>query len=227
MTFSIAASDPESEKMGIAISTAFIAVGAICPFVSENAAVSSQSFDSGRNYGERTVNIVDEGFSVSGSASLVVEESDSSRYTQLHGVDADGDQFTHTGEDCDDWAGHDMGDKYTVAGNMLAGRETINGTADAYENADGPFEERLLNAIEGGEAAGGDKRGKISAALLVYADDPKLYHNLRVDRSDDPIGDLWSAYDLAKETEEDLATSTRDTLGEDVTDEMMGFDVKR
>lgn len=227
MTFSIAASDPESEKMGIAISTAFIAVGAICPFVSENAAVSSQSFDSGRNYGERTINIVDEGFSLSGSASLVVEESDSSPYTQLHGIDADGDQFTHTGDGCDDWAGHDRGEGYTVAGNMLAGRETIEGTAEAYEDADGSFEERLLKAIEGGEEAGGDKRGKISAALLVYADEPKLYHNLRVDRSDDPIGDLWYAYDLAKETEDDLATSTRETLGEEVTEDMMGFEVKR
>jgi hypothetical protein len=124
MTFSIAASDPESEKMGIAISTAFIAVGAICPFVSENAAVSSQSFDSGRNYGERTINVVDEGFSVSGAAGLVVEESDSSPYTQLHGIDADGDQFTHTGDDCDDWAGHDSGDGYTVEG-AISGDEQV------------------------------------------------------------------------------------------------------
>ena len=227
MTFSIAAIEPESNKTGVAIATVFPAVGAICPFVNEKVAVSTQSWDSGRSYGEDAVEMVNRDLTLPTACEALLEDHEGASYTQLHGIESGGRKFSYTGDHAVSWAGHDDGENHTVAGNMLAGEETIQATSEAFEESEGSFEERLLTALEAGEEAGGDKRGdNISAALLIHAPEPKLYHNLRVDKPGSPIADLREAYDVAKETEEDLPNDVRDDVGEDYPESLIQFDIK-
>ncbi|TKX60565.1 DUF1028 domain-containing protein, partial [Halorubrum sp. SP9] len=178
-TFSIAAQDPETGAFGVAVSTALVGVGALCPFVSENAAVATQSYVN-VSHGRNAVELADRGVSVSTACEALLADDPHDTYRQLHGVTAE-DSFRYTGADCVDWAGDSAGDDYTVAGNMLDGADVIDAVSSGYADADGGFADRLIAALEAGQAAGGDKRGKISAALLIAGPEPKLYHNLRVD----------------------------------------------
>jgi uncharacterized Ntn-hydrolase superfamily protein len=224
-TFSIAARDPEAGEFGVAVSTALVGVGALCPFVSENAAVATQSFVK-VSHGRNAVEMADRGVSVPTAAKALLEDDEHASYRQLHGVDWDGRTFAFSGEDCDGWYGHEEGENYTVAGNMLENAETIEALGRTFEESEGELAERLLAALEAAQAAGGDKRGKISAALLVHSPEPKLYHNLRVDNSDDPVGDLREAFELGRETEETLPADLEEMLGEGYPEEIADFGLK-
>lgn len=211
MTFSIAARDQETRAAGVAIASVFPAVGAVCPWVSDQGAVSSQAWDSGADYGEPIIDMLEYGLSIETAAEALISEREGGIGTQLHGVTHDGRSFAYTGEKCVEWAGHVEADDHTAAGNMLTGGAVVDRMSEAYSTADGPLAERLLTALEAGEAAGGDKRGdNLSAALLVHAPDAKLYHNLRVDDPGAPIEGLRRAYDTALESE----TSSGDDLSE-------------
>ncbi|MGM0605986.1 MAG: DUF1028 domain-containing protein [Halobacteriota archaeon] len=223
-TFSIAAREPETGKMGVAVSTALVGVGALCPFVSENAAVATQSFVK-VSHGKNAVELADRGVSVPTACEALLADDEHASYRQLHGIDANGRQFTFSGDDCVTWYGETTGENHTVAGNMLDGPDVIEAVSDGFADADGLFSDRLVSALEAGQAAGGDKRGKISAALLVHAPDSKLYHNLRVDNSDDPVSDLREAYELGRQTEAQLPEQADDMLGE-YPDEILDFGLK-
>lgn len=202
MTFSITAYDPETEKAGVAITSVFPAVGAVCPWVNEDGALSSQSWDSGADYGEPALDMLSHDLSLQTSAEALISERAGGIGTQLHGVTKNGETFTYTGEKCVEWAGHVEAENHTTAGNMLASAEVVEQASAAYETSDGLLEKRLIDALEAGEEAGGDKRGdNLSAALLVHAPEPKLCHNLRVDKPGSPIDDLRSAYETARESE--------------------------
>jgi len=119
----------------------------------------------------------------------------------VHGLDARG-PFAFTGRACVGWAGHrvDPRGRYTVAGNMLVGPRVLEAMAEAFERSEGEeLSERLLRALEAGQAAGGDKRGKQSAALLVASPQPRYYHNLRVDDHPDPVAELRRVYGVVVE----------------------------
>ncbi|WP_435062457.1 DUF1028 domain-containing protein [Halobaculum sp. EA56] len=223
-TFSIAARDPEAGEFGVAVSTALVGVGALCPFVSENAAVATQSFVK-VSHGANAVDLADRGVSVPAACEALLADDEHAGYRQLHGIDGDGRTFAFSGEDCVDWFGHLERDDHTVAGNMLANGDVIEAISGAFREAEGELAERLMTALEAGQDAGGDKRGKISAALLVRSPDPKLYHNLRVDNSEDPVDDLREAFELARETEADLPASADEMLGE-YPDEILDFGLK-
>jgi uncharacterized Ntn-hydrolase superfamily protein len=212
-TFSIAAHDAEADEFGVAVSTALVGVGALCPFVSENAAVATQSFVK-VSHGANAVDMADRGVSVPTACEALLEDDAHAGYRQVHGIDGDDRTFTFSGDDCVDWYGHLEEDDHTVAGNMLDNGEVIQDISETFQETDGELAERLMTALEAGQAAGGDKRGKISAALLVHAPEPKLYHNLRIDNSDDPVGDLRDAFELGKETEANLPESADEMLGE-------------
>jgi uncharacterized Ntn-hydrolase superfamily protein len=219
-TFSIAACDPDTDSFGVAVSTALVGVGALCPFVGENAAVATQSFVK-VSHGKNAVELTDRGVGVETGCRTLIDDDEHASYRQLHGVDGEGGRFAFTGESCVDWCGDAVGDHHTVAGNMLENGATIEAMSETFEAENGDLSERLLTALEAAQDAGGDKRGKISAALLVRAPDPKLYHNLRVDDSDDPVVDLREAYELAHETERTMPESTEEMLGnypEEITD---------
>ena len=132
---------------------------------------------------------------VAGRSDLPPRES-----RQLHVIDNEGRTAAHTGTSCIDWCGHCAGEGYSVAGNMLANERVIRETARAYEqNRNLPFSEKLIAALEAGEAAGGDKRGKQSAALLIHSTEDYAEIDLRVDDHAEPLAELRRLYDKAHE----------------------------
>ena len=121
----------------------------------------------------------------------LVAADDGREYRQVHMMDAAGRAAAHTGTACIDWCGHLAGDGFSVAGNMLAGKAVIEDTAAAYlANIAAPFPQRLIAAMHAGEAAGGDKRGKQSAALLIHGEEAWSDLDLRVDDHPDPLAEL-------------------------------------
>lgn len=228
MTFSIAAIDRDAEKTGVAIASVFPAVGAVCPWVSDRVALSSQSWDAGATYGETALDMLDHELTLSTTAEALIEDRAGGAGTQLHGIEASGETFVYTGAKCDGWAGHREGEDHTVAGNMLAGADVVDEMSRAFREADGPFEERLLTALDAGEAAGGDKRGdNLSAALLVHGEPTKLYHNLRVDEPGSPIEGLWAAYETARDQEEaDYTDQLAEAWGEDYPESVLDFPIR-
>lgn len=220
MTISIAARDPDTDQYGVAVASAFPAVGAVCPWVSADGAVATQSWDAGADYGEVILSLLEQGLSLPAAAQAIVDDRPGAEGVQLHGVarprgglagsqeespanvDADRTTYAHTGEKCVEHAGHVVGENYTVAGDLLASNDVIEATQSAFERATGRFTDRLLTALEASEDAGGDTRGdNRSAAVLVHAEPSKLYHNLRIDSPGQPIADLRAAYESALETE--------------------------
>ncbi|WP_336023593.1 DUF1028 domain-containing protein [Halobellus salinisoli] len=222
-TFSIAAHDPETNTFGAAVTTGTVAVGATCPYVSENAAALTQAFTK-TEHGRDTVARVDAGERVDEAFESLLAADEYASYRQVHGVDAE-TEFAFTGEECSEWAGHRVGEHYTVAGNLLTGPDVVEAVADAYESAAGDMPERLVSALEAGERAGGDDRGELSAAILVHAPEPQFYHNLRIDRSETPVSDLRALLAEAREARERVRTET-DEVFDDYPEELLNFGVK-
>ncbi len=185
----------------------FPAVGTLCPFASENGAIATQSLVN-VELGRKGIEYVDDGLAIEDALSALLNADDGAENRQLHGIDSDG-TFTFSGEECNGWYGHESGENYTVAGNLLAGESVIAETARAYRESsdeDRPLAERLIDALAAGQAEGGDKREELhvqSAALLVEttesAEMDPYYNDLRVDATETPIADLREAYALAGE----------------------------
>ena len=217
-TFSIAVRDRETGTFGAAVTTGTVAVGATCPHVSANAAVLTQAFTR-TDHGRDAIARADTGERVDEACEALLDADEHAEYRQLHGVGRD-TEFAFTGKECVEWAGSRVGEDYTVAGNMLA-----DARAEAYEGAEGDVPARLLAALQAGEAAGGDERGELSAAILVHAPEPTLYHNLRVDFSETPIEDLTTLLSEARNARAQLREETDALLGE-CPDELLEFGVK-
>ena len=119
---------------------------------------------------------------------------------QLHIMDAEGRIAAHTGRDCVDWCGHLKGENFSIAGNMLAGAAVLDDTAQAYlANQSLPLARRLIAAMRAGEKAGGDKRGKQSAALLIHEHEEWSALDLRVDDHADPLAELERLEQVSRE----------------------------
>ena len=115
-------------------------------------------------------------------------------------IDRDGRTAAHTGRDCIDWCGHLTDEGVSVAGNMLAGPTVIEATLETYKRrADLPFADRLMSALDAGQAEGGDKRGKQSAAIKIWRDEPYPILDLRVDDHPEPLDELRRLYGVAHE----------------------------
>jgi uncharacterized Ntn-hydrolase superfamily protein len=197
-TFSIVVRDPRAGAFGVAVSTARPNVGSLVPFVSRRGALATQ----GRvntDLGRQGLHLMDQGVPIDVALRTLLETDPDRELRQVHGLDGDR-AFCHTGARCVSWCGHREGSGFTVAGNMLTGPEVIQAMADAFgEAAQREFSDRLLLALEAGQAAGGDKRGKQSAALLVASGEPRMYHNLRVDDHTDPVAELRRIYGVVVE----------------------------
>jgi uncharacterized Ntn-hydrolase superfamily protein len=196
----------EQTRFGVAVTTRLPAVGALCPFASENGAVATQSLVN-VELGRKGVEYLDDGLGVEDALRALLNADEGRDHRQLHGVDDDG-TFAFSGEACDGWFGHVEGDNYTVAGNLLTGESVVEETAAAYEagDRDRPLAKRLIDALAAGYAAGGDKRDDLavqSAALVVETTedrDPRPYYeDLRVDATETPIRDLRETFSLARE----------------------------
>ncbi|MGH6914836.1 MAG: DUF1028 domain-containing protein [Geminicoccaceae bacterium] len=200
MTWSIVAKDQATGLFGIAIATRFFAVGALCPYAeARTGAVSTQALVN-PTLGPRALALLREGLSAADTLAMLVRADEGRAQRQVHLVDRHGRAAAHTGEECIDWAGHRTGEGVSVAGNMLAGPQVVGETFAAYQSGLGlPFVERLLAAMDAGEAAGGDKRGKQSAALLIQGEEPYPRLSLRVDDHPEPLAELRRLYGVARE----------------------------
>jgi len=214
MTFSICVSEPgdEGQTFATAVATDAPAVGALAPCVSHDGAISTQAFVNVR-LGRRGIDLLPD-LAVGDAVDGLLAQDDHSELRQVHGVDARGNAYAHTGDDCDEWSGHRAESDITAAGNMLAGPETLDALVETYRETDGPLGERLVDALAAGRDAGGDDRGHSSAALYVKAPETTAYHDLRVDYHETPIDELREVYAAAREASEGFSEGSKHRIFE-------------
>jgi uncharacterized Ntn-hydrolase superfamily protein len=198
-TFSITARDRDTGAFGVAVATARPSVGGLVPWVSARGAIATQARVN-TELGRQGLALLAQGVPIDVALSALLRKDGDREIRQVHGLDSER-TFCHTGASCVPWCGHEQGDSFTVAGNMLTGPDVIAAMARTFRDAtDGErrdFSERLLLALEAGQTAGGDKRGKQSAALLVAAvREPRMYHNLRVDDHAEPVAELRRIWEV-------------------------------
>lgn len=198
-TFSIAARCARTGMFGVAVSTAVPGVGGICPFLRAGVgAVSTQSWVN-PYLGIDGVTLLSKGMSAEAALDKLITEDPGRDVRQVGLVDRDGRSAAWSGKDCTPWFGHTTGPDYAVQGNMLIGEPTIKTMAQAFERGAAlDLPERLLMVLEAGQAAGGDKRGRQSAALKVVHQEEYPHLDLRVDEHRNPVAELRRVFEVAR-----------------------------
>jgi uncharacterized Ntn-hydrolase superfamily protein len=195
-TFSIVAYDPDEDAFGVGVASKFLAVGAIVPWARAGiGGVATQAMGK-YTFGPDGLALMAQGLSASEALARLLANDPGRENRQVGLVDARGGVAAHTGRDCLDFAGHRLGENFTVQGNILAGPQVLDAMVETYRNASGDLATRLVQTLQAAEDAGGDRRGKQSAALVVakanagYGGDNDRYLDLRVDDDPRPIGRL-------------------------------------
>ena len=201
-TYSIAACDLDRGQWGVATQSKFLAVGSVVPWAEPGVgAVATQAYANPR-YGPDGLALLRQGLSAEEVVGRLTEADDGRDERQLGVVDAQGRGATYTGSACLDWAGGRVGNGYAAQGNILVSGDTVEALAGSFEASEGSLAERLIEALAAAQAAGGDKRGQQSAALIVverdggYAGLSDVLVDLRVDDHEAPIEDLRRLYGL-------------------------------
>lgn len=196
MTFSIVAYDPQEQAHGVAVASKFLAVGAAVSWARAGAgAVATQAFAK-IGFGPDGLALLAQGLSAHQALDALLKDDPKFHDRQVGVVDAHGGAAAHTGKDCFDWAGHIVGEGFTCQGNILAGPHVVEAMAAAFRAAHGELADRLFAALAAGDEAGGDRRGRQSAAILVvkpaggYGGDTDRYLDLRVDDHHKPVPEL-------------------------------------
>jgi uncharacterized Ntn-hydrolase superfamily protein len=202
-TYSIAACDLEAEQWGVATQSKFLAVGAVVPWAEPHVgAVATQAYANPR-YGPEGLALLRGGLSAEEVVERLTSADEGRDHRQLGVVDREGRSASFTGRECLEWAGHRTGLCYAAQGNILVSAETVDAIATAFEQSDGkPLVERLLDCLDAAQAAGGDRRGQQSAALLVvqkdagYASLSDTVVDLRVEDHARPLEELRRLHKL-------------------------------
>ena len=191
MTWSIVAHDPATGAFAVAVATRAFAVGASCPFVRAGVgAVSTQSFTN-RYLAPAILDALARGLPPDAAIEAALAGDAGHGIRQVHAVDRHGRTAAWTGANCVAWCGSVAAPGISVAGNMLAGQPTVEATLASWKaNPDTPMPDRLMAAMQAGEAAGGDRRGKQSAAMVMVATEDFPDLNLRVDDHSEPLQEL-------------------------------------
>jgi uncharacterized Ntn-hydrolase superfamily protein len=204
-TFSIVACDLEQQAWGVAVASKFPAVGAVVPWAQAGAgAVATQSY-ANTSFGPRGLTLMADNSSAKDTLAALLENDDEREKRQVGIVDAQGNAATFTGGECFDWAGGVTGSGYAIQGNILAGENVIQAMQTKFLATDGQLPTRLYAALLAGDRAGGDRRGKQSAA--IYAVKPKggyggfidRWIDYRIDDAEDPVmllGELLELHEL-------------------------------
>ena len=200
MTWSIVARDARTGEFGIAVASRFFAVGAMVPHIRAGVgAVATQAFVNPL-YGTTGLKLLDAGLAPDAVVRALTEPDAGAHARQLHLIDAQGRNAAYTGPDCVEWAGHRVADGVSIAGNMLVGPAVLDDTLATFQSGgDLPMADRLLAAMDAGDAAGGDKRGRQSAALLVWRDQDYPWLDIRADDHATPLTELRRLYQVAQE----------------------------
>jgi uncharacterized Ntn-hydrolase superfamily protein len=200
MTWSIIARDSATGQFGIAVATKFFAVGAHVPYIAARfGGIATQALIN-PYYGIDGLKLLRDGRAPREIIETLTAADDGSESRQVHIMDTKDRIAAHTGHECIEWCGHIEGDGFSIAGNMLSGAGVLDDTAKAYvANAKLPFAQRLIAAMLAGEAAGGDKRGKQSAALLIHGEEEWSALDLRVDDHADPLRELERLEQVSRE----------------------------
>ena len=198
MTFSIVAHCPRTGQLGVAVSTAVPAVGAMCPFSRARVgAVSTQSWVN-PYLATRALDLIASGLDAPTALECVLQSDQAKQLRQIGIVDSQGRAAVWSGTDCTSWAGDIVGPGYSIQGNMLVSGETLTAMQTAFVEASAlELAERLMRALEAGQRAGGDKRGRQSASLSVYENEDYPLWDLRVDEHSEPVTELRRVFNVA------------------------------
>jgi uncharacterized Ntn-hydrolase superfamily protein len=229
-TYSIAACDPEARQWGVATQSKFLAVGAVVPWAEPGVgAIATQAYANPR-YGPEGLALLREGLSAEEVVERLTSADEGRDHRQLGIVDREGRGATYTGAECMEWAGGRTGKCYAAQGNILVSDATVDAIAETFEASSGPLAERLLDCLDAAQAAGGDRRGQQSSALLVvehdagYAGLSDEVIDIRVDEHPRPLDELRRIYGLHRaifgktpeedwvEVDSDLASELRERL---------------
>ena len=200
MTWSIIFRERESGRIAVAVATKFFAVGARVPYVApRKGAVCTQALVNPL-YGPQGLRLIEAGVGAADVARLLTDADAGRAHRQLHVLAADGRFAAYTGAECVPWCGHWTGEDFSVAGNMLAGPQVVAETVRVLrERSDLELPRRMIAAMKAGERAGGDKRGKQSAALVIYGDQDWSELDLRVDDHIEPLLELARLENASRE----------------------------
>ncbi len=203
MTFSVVAFDANTGELGVAVQSKFICVGAIVPWAKvEIGAIATQAM-ANVSYGPNGLKLLAQGLGAKDVLQKLISEDEEKEHRQLAVIDTKGGVAAHTGKECFEWAGHIVGDSYSVQGNILISEDTVETMSKAYETAKGDISNKLLASLSaGGQEGMGDRRGKQSASLLVvreggsYGGYTDRLVDIRVDEHTEPIKELRRIFDL-------------------------------
>jgi uncharacterized Ntn-hydrolase superfamily protein len=204
MTFSIVARSADGESWGVAVASKFLAVGAAVPAAVAGVGAIATQASANVAYKGLALSHLDDGATASVALQRLLEEDEGRDHRQVGIVDVDGGAASHTGSECLAWAGSIVGDGYAIQGNILAGAQVVEAMERAWQQSaeDAPLARRLLAALAAGDEAGGDSRGRQSAAVLVvregagYEGLDDVAVDLRVDDHATPIPELLRLLDL-------------------------------
>jgi len=209
-TFSIIGFDPETGEMGAAVQSRVFSVGNGVIWAEANVGVVATQAIVDVSYGPQGIELLRQGLSAQEVLQRVLDndpDPDPENWTKLGRqfsvMDAEGNVATHTGPEASDWAGHRIGTHVSAQGNILAGPEVVNDMVEAFEATEGHLSFKLMAALEAGQAAGGDRRGMQSAAMLIVQEDGGVWLNndvvlrLQVDDAENPIVELRRLVDMA------------------------------
>jgi len=201
LTFSIVARDPKTKALGVSVSTAVPAVGSLVPHVEVGVGAIATQAQTNVFYGIEGLTLLKKGLPPQTVLETMLQRDVDREKRQVIIIDAQGRTAAFTGTENVGWKGHMVGKDCAVAGNMLAGSLVLKAMVETFEATKGKLAERLLKALEAGQEAGGDKRGRMSAALLVAGEQwisgtrPVL--DLRVDAHQDPVKELRRIYKVS------------------------------
>lgn len=203
-TFSIVAADPEAGEVGIAVASRFFAVGSVVPWARAGVGAVATQSNANTTFGPRGLELMERGATPREALDVMLRSDAGRDGRQVGAVSADGGSATHSGARCTAWAGGHSGPGYAIQGNILAGEAVVNAMERRFLETRGqPLAQRLLEALSAGDAAGGDSRGRQSAAILVVRDrggyngftDRAI--DVRVDDHADPLGEIARLTGLA------------------------------
>jgi uncharacterized Ntn-hydrolase superfamily protein len=200
VTFSLVACDLEARQWGVVVASKFLAVGAVVPWARAEAGAVATQASANVSYGPRGLELLATGASAQETLDRLMEGDPGGPERQIGVVDAAGGSATYTGPECFDWAGGHSGPGYAAQGNLLAGAAVVDALAGTFEGTEGPLVERLLASLAAGDAAGGDRRGRQSAAVIVreadggYGGGTDILVDLRIDDHPDPVTELQRLY---------------------------------